>query len=92
VSPAQKVTQVSLVPALLTGGTHDPITPPSWARRAAASLAVSTVALFPGYGHAVLSTGDPCLLEMLRAFYANPAQPPPTACLAGRTIDWYVAP
>ncbi|MGL4648930.1 MAG: alpha/beta fold hydrolase, partial [Caldilineaceae bacterium] len=38
VSPAAKVTALINTPALLLAGTHDPVTPPAWARRAAASI------------------------------------------------------
>ncbi|MCA9764447.1 MAG: alpha/beta fold hydrolase [Gemmatimonadetes bacterium] len=65
---------VSSVPTLLIAGEFDPLTPPTWARRAAASLANSRVIVVRGGGHSPTLewSGDGCALEIAAAFIRNP--------------------
>ncbi|MGL4649654.1 MAG: alpha/beta hydrolase, partial [Caldilineaceae bacterium] len=82
------VTALINTPALLLAGTHDPITPPAWARRAAASIEGSQVVLVPGRGHAVLTAADPCVATLLARFYAAPTTYTLPACLSDLRIEW----
>ena len=68
------------VPTLLLAGEFDPVTPPEWAELAARSLNRSEVLIFPAIGHGVLDS-HLCAAEVVRAFYADPMQPRPPACL-----------
>jgi len=88
VSAGSKVMQLSFVPTLIVNGTHDPITPPMWAKRAAAYLDHVYVALFPGFGHVILSTGNECMADMMAAFYTDPLQEPDRACLESIQPQW----
>lgn len=88
VSPAAKVSDLLQTPTLVVGGTHDPITPPVWARRAAAYLEASRVVLFPGRGHGVLAGDDPCMDQLLARFYANPRLRTLPLCVNDLHIDW----
>lgn len=90
VSAAQKMTLPSGVPTLITNGTHDAITPSVWAERAAIYLDKVWLRLFPGYGHAILSTGDACAQEMLGLFYANPNADPSPPCFRNLRLDFLV--
>lgn len=80
VSPADKVLQLNTTPTLVIGGTHDPVAPPRWARRAASSLDASTVVLFPGYGHHLLASGDSCVQEIVQDFFEEPNVFPARDC------------
>jgi pimeloyl-ACP methyl ester carboxylesterase len=88
VSPAAKVTDTSYTPTLLLAGTHDPVTPVAWARRAAATLEKSRLILFPGRGHALLTTDHACVDALLTRFFADPDTPSLPACLARLQIEW----
>lgn len=70
---------VSAVPTLILAGEADPVTPPEWGRRAAATLAHSYFFEFPGAGHGV--TQAPCGRELLRTFLADPTIAPESSCL-----------
>lgn len=72
---------VSDIPTLLTVGDFDPITPPAWAERAAASLANSTTLVFPGVGHSAFYGGE-CPRSIILAFFDAPMSTPDTGCLA----------
>jgi pimeloyl-ACP methyl ester carboxylesterase len=78
------------VPTLITNGTHDAITPAVWAERAAIYLDKVWLRLFPGYGHAILSTGDACAQEMIGLFYANPNADPSPPCFHDLRLDFLV--
>jgi pimeloyl-ACP methyl ester carboxylesterase len=90
VSAAEKMTLPSGVPTLITNGTHDAITPAVWAERAAIYLDKVWLRLFPGYGHAILSTGDACAQEMIGLFYANPNADPSPPCFHDLRLDFLV--
>ncbi len=68
------------VPTLILAGEFDPVTPPEWAEQAAASLSRAEVLIFPAIGHGVLDS-DLCAATVVRAFYADPRDPRPPACL-----------
>ena len=57
---------VSDVPVLLLSGEVDPVTPPSWAEKAAAHLSRSRHVIAPATGHGVV--GTPCGQELIRHF------------------------
>ena len=45
-------------------------------------------ALFPGFGHVILSTGNECMAGMMAAFYADPLQEPDRVCLESIQPQW----
>jgi hypothetical protein len=64
------------------GREFDPITPPAWGRRAAATLANSFFYEYPGVGHG--ASGLPgCPREMFTAFLEEPREAPEDACIEG---------
>jgi pimeloyl-ACP methyl ester carboxylesterase len=71
---------VSDRPGLLLSGSNDPITPPDYAVRVAATLEHSTQLVGDGQGHGLVSVG--CVPRLLRAFLEQPEQPLKTDCLA----------
>lgn len=72
---------VSDVRTLLLSGRFDPITPPSNAELAAATLSSSTHVVHP-YGAHGVAFDDPCIDGIMRAFLDDPAMPPDTTCVA----------
>jgi len=70
----------SSVPTLLLSGRFDPITPPQWAKQAAASLLHSHIIEFPDMGHAVID-GTQCATDVASIFLQNPRKTPEHACL-----------
>ena len=56
----------SSVPVLLMSGDLDPVTPPSWAEQAKATLSNSQHVIVPGTGHGTITTG--CGLRIAREF------------------------
>jgi len=83
-APRPEVTApvVSDVPALLLAGEYDPITPPSWADTAAATLRQSEVYHALGTGHAVITRGA-CPHKLIRRFLDRLTASSAAACLAG---------
>jgi pimeloyl-ACP methyl ester carboxylesterase len=79
--PVEAEPVVSAVPSLLLAGANDPITPPAWARAAAATLSASYVFEAPGVGHGVLGGGD-CPVGLIINFLNDPTHAPNSACLA----------
>jgi pimeloyl-ACP methyl ester carboxylesterase len=71
---------VSDRPALLLSGSNDPITPPDYAARVAATLAHANVLVGDGQGHGLVAVG--CVPRLLRTFLEQPTQPVDGACLA----------
>jgi pimeloyl-ACP methyl ester carboxylesterase len=75
-----KTPVVSDRPALLLSGSNDPITPPDYAARAAATLAHATQLVGAGQGHGLIAVG--CLPRLLRSFLEHPGEALDGACLA----------
>lgn len=71
----------SEIPTLLMTGEFDPITPPDWGRRAAATLSKAYFFEYPGVGHGA-SGVEGCPRRMLTAFLQDPDAAPDGACLA----------
>lgn len=71
----------SAVPTLLLSGELDPITPPSFAARAAAHLTAAFDVVLPNAGHAPLGH-SPCANEIAEAFLDRPTSRPEAECLA----------
>jgi pimeloyl-ACP methyl ester carboxylesterase len=67
-------------PVLLLSGSNDPITPPEYAARAAATLTHATQLVGKDQGHGLITVG--CMPRLLRTFLENPDQPFDAACLA----------
>jgi pimeloyl-ACP methyl ester carboxylesterase len=90
-SPAQQQPVRSGIQTLVLSGEFDPITPPSYGDRAAATLTNRFVFALPEAGHGASIT--PCGLELMRAFWRAPSQPPDASCVAALTgPDWVVTP
>lgn len=70
------------VPILMLSGELDPITPPRWARAAAAHRPRAVVIAFPGVGHGVLQAQE-CASLLVGRFLQDPAKPPFDPCLLG---------
>ena len=69
----------SHVPALLLTGELDPITPPAYAERVAASLTRSTVLTLPYRSH---NDTDACVVQLIESFVVSGGSSPDTGCLA----------
>ena len=69
------------VPTLLLTGHYDPVTPPPYARKAAAGLGHSFLFEFPNVGHDVLSN-EPCANKIAENFLNTPWVNPRDPCLA----------
>jgi pimeloyl-ACP methyl ester carboxylesterase len=82
--PIEREPVRSDVPTLVLAGEFDPITPPAWAHRAAATLSVAGVVEFPGVGHAVITQGE-CAEGLISAFVDRPTDPADAACAAELT-------
>jgi pimeloyl-ACP methyl ester carboxylesterase len=79
--PAEREPVEGDVPTLVLAGEFDPITPPAWGHRAAATLSGSTVVEFPGVGHAVITQGE-CADGLVAAFIDRPQDPADASCAA----------
>lgn len=80
--PGVTAAVVSDVPALLLAGEYDPITPPSWADTAAATLRRGEVYRVRGTGHAAITRGA-CPLALIGAFLDRLTARSAAACLDG---------
>ena len=74
---------VSNIPALIIGGTYDPITPPIFGKQVASNLSHSFYMEFPDQSHtpSVTDTSG-CAMSAMLAFYDNPDQKPDMTCLS----------
>jgi pimeloyl-ACP methyl ester carboxylesterase len=63
-------------PVLLIGGTHDPATPYSWAKRLTADLGNARLMTYDSDGHGALNDGDPCLLLPVLRYLTDGTLPP----------------
>lgn len=70
---------VSDIPTLLLAGSYDPVTPPEWAYRAAATLSRGTVLEIRDAGHALL-TSVPCTESAAVAFLDDPEEDVAALC------------
>jgi len=75
------------VPTLLLSGRFDPITPPEYAREAAATLPNSFDVEFAVESHVTLSS-SPCSIGIARAFLSAPEQEPASACADGGDVTF----
>ena len=71
----------SAISTLVMAGEYDPVTPPDWGRRAAATLQNASFFEYPGVGHGA-SPGTGCPGEMMTAFLDDPSTAPDDACIA----------
>ena len=69
------------IPALVLAGEYDPITPPSWGRRAAGSLANGAFFEFPGVGHGVSFSGGECPIGIAQDFLDDPRPCVDASCI-----------
>jgi metal-dependent hydrolase (beta-lactamase superfamily II)/pimeloyl-ACP methyl ester carboxylesterase len=68
------------LPTLVLAGQYDPVTPPSWAQKAAETLSNSFYFEFPGVGHGVMRSNS-CGLEIGLRFLDDPTAEPDGSCL-----------
>lgn len=79
----------SPIPALILSGEYDPLTPTRWARLAAQNLPDSDVLVFPAVGHTVHNLGE-CPQKIVADFFANPVDPPDTACIEDLKVEYWL--
>lgn len=76
------------IPALLLSGNFDPITPPSFADQAQATLSAAYSFVLPHVGHGTLRS-DRCAVRIATAFIADPMSAPDSSCIAAtQPIDF----
>ncbi len=95
VSPADPVENqpvASDVPVLFLTGAFDPITPPSYADLALASLPNGHAVTFSNGSHAPLSTSGTCGFGIVAAFLDNPATTPDVSCSPQSQVEFLVLP
>jgi len=71
----------SSLPTLVLAGQMDPITPPEWAQLSAQTLSQSFYFEFPNAGHGASLTGGQCPIDIVLAFFDNPAAEPDITCI-----------
>ncbi len=91
VDPADGRAVESDIPSLILSGAYDPVTPPQYARLAAAGLHRSFYFEFPGAGHDVLGN-EPCADALAGQFLDNPEIMPTHPCLGQLTAPDFAAP
>ena len=72
----------SEIPTLFLSGKYDPVTPPVWAKKAAAGFSRGHVFSFPGIGHGAVDSNE-CAPKLVRQFLHNPNKKPHHNCLSG---------
>ncbi len=75
--PSERLPVASPVPVLLLSGAYDPVTPPEWGERAAATLPKSRHLVFRSAGHLVTS-GEDCAMAAAVTFVETESLPPNT--------------
>ncbi|MEZ4639310.1 MAG: alpha/beta hydrolase [Caldilineaceae bacterium] len=70
----------SELPVLIYAGEYDPVTPPSWARLAAATLPNHYFVELPRGGHGI-SDIDDCMIGIFLAFLDDPQSEPDMGCV-----------
>lgn len=81
-SPREIGPVASRVPALVLAGAYDPVTPPAFAARTAATLEGSRMLVFPGLGHTTVFS-HPCPARIAEQFWRDPLGPLDTSCRDG---------
>ncbi len=86
-APAISDTAVSSdLPTLVMAGAFDPVTPVSWAERAAETLPNSWLVVGPSASHGVSS--DQCGISMVLAFLDRPEVEPDAGCLSEEELTF----
>lgn len=72
------------IPALFFVGEFDSVTPPVWARAAAAKYPNGYLIEIPNQSHVLrdTSTQKACIAGIVEAFLAHPDREPPASCIA----------
>ena len=83
-----RILELGMLPALVMGGTHDPITPVRWSKLAAAGLDHAYLRLFQGAGHNLLVAPDGCGQQMIAAFIARPQTAPNLYCQRQQSVNF----
>ena len=83
---------VSPIPTLVVNGRYDTQTGTNWAAEVASHLPNAHLVCLPAVGHGVLFATNGCALQIMRDFFANPAQPPDASCaqslVPGFPVPW----
>lgn len=81
IAPAdERLPTVSEIPVLLLSGRFDPITPPAWGDRAAATLPAATHVVAPNLSHSLVLE-DPCIDRIVGWFLDDPTAAADTSCV-----------
>ncbi len=88
--PAANEAVVSDLPTLVMAGRFDPVTPVSWAERAAETLSNSHLVVAPHDSHGV--SPGPCGMSIVRAFLDDPGGEPDGSCYEDETFSFLGAP
>ncbi|MCB9147673.1 MAG: alpha/beta fold hydrolase [Caldilineaceae bacterium] len=78
-APNESAPVQSNIRTLLLAGQLDPVTPPAWAKQAAAALSHSLYVEIPRGGHSVSSDGD-CVMQVIIDFYDDLDAAPDITC------------
>ncbi len=90
-APATSNTAVtSDVPTLLMAGEFDPVTPVSWAERAAETLTNSSVVVAPLDSHGV--SGSQCGMSIALDFLERTGEEPDSSCFQDETLVFLASP
>jgi pimeloyl-ACP methyl ester carboxylesterase len=77
--PIENQPVISDIPALVLSGEYDPVTPPSWGRQVAETLANANYVEFPALGHYVFAERT-CPRDIIADFLDNPTTVPDSNC------------
>lgn len=81
----------SPIPTLILSGEFDPVTPPEYGHAVAMGLRNSFEVVFPGFGHWVNGTGNPCQSSVIQSFLENPSRQPDAGCIKELTaVDFFL--
>lgn len=89
-APESVPLEPSTVPVLITAGGFDPITPPDGGRRVADALGRAQFVQLSALSHGAL--GNPCALELWRAFVRAPDLTVDARCARDARIEFYLEP
>ena len=81
--PAERLPVASPVPVLLLSGAYDPVTPPDWGDRAAATLPKSRHLVFRAASH-IVTSGEDCAMAAAVTFVEQETVPATVCPGAGK--------
>jgi pimeloyl-ACP methyl ester carboxylesterase len=77
------------IPALVVGGSLDPVTPPAWGAAVAERFPNGAFVEFPGHGHAVILDGE-CPRQLMVEHLRDPGGELDLSCVADRSVPWSI--